>query len=136
MIEGDWEPQKDKEHSGAWKKKSYRLNLAAWMVAWDRYALAAQGLKQLTYKTSRSESLHVHEGGRITNCSCRMHSANVCEIAFAAPDDGYTQLVGILYDELVREYWASMSAKVRTFRVEEQASDSGRVDFLMCLCVL
>ena len=56
----------------------------------------------------------------------------MCEIAFAAPDDGYTQLVGILYDELVREYWASMSAKVRTFRVEEQVWNIGRVDLLMC----
>ena len=78
LIEGDFEKEKA---NSAWKKKSYRLNLvcslfrldlnsvavylclseAAWLVAWDRYAMVAHGLGQLAYKDSQ------------------LHKANVCE---------------------------------------------------------
>jgi hypothetical protein len=77
--------------------------------------LAAHGLKQLTYKASR------------------MHMTNVCEIAFTAGEEDYTQLLGVLYDELVREHWASMSQKVRTFKIEEQVFLSVRVLFVCCV---
>ena len=99
LIEGDFEKETS---TNAWKKKSYRLSLAAWMVAWDKYAMAANGLGQLSYKMSR------------------LHHANVCDIAFASCDKECTELLGVLYDELVREQWASMSAKVRTYRAETQ----------------
>ena len=124
LIEGDFEKEKA---NSAWKKKSYRLNLvcslfrldlnsvavylclseAAWLVAWDRYAMVAHGLGQLAYKDSQ------------------LHKANVCEIAFSAADKDCTELLGVLYDELVREQWASMSAKVRTYRVENQVCIAG-----------
>ena len=100
LIEGDFEKEKS---TNAWKKKSYHLSLAAWMAAWDKYAMVAHGLGQLSYKMSR------------------LHHANVCEIAFAASDKECTEWLGVLYDELVREQWASMSAKVRTYRAENQA---------------
>ena len=35
LIDGDCE--KDKENSNSWKKKTYRLSLAPWTVAWDRW---------------------------------------------------------------------------------------------------
>ena len=89
------------------------LSEAAWLVAWDRYALVAHGLGQLPYKLSR------------------LHQANVCEIALSAADKDCTELLGVLYDELVREQWASMSAKVRTYRVENQACVVGCGKFLL-----
>ena len=78
------------------------LYKAAWLVAWDRYSMFAHGLGQLAYMNSR------------------LNQANVCEIAFLAADKDCAELLGVLYDELVREQWASMSAKVRTYRVENQ----------------
>ena len=78
------------------------LSKAAWLVAWDRYSMVAHGLGQMAYMNSR------------------LHQASVCEIAFSAADKECTELLGVLYDELVREQWASMSAKVRTYRVENQ----------------
>ena len=49
-----------------------------------------------------------------------MHLANVCEVSLTAGDEGRTPLLGILYDELLSEQWASMSQKVKSFNVEEQ----------------
>ena len=74
----------------------------AFVFFFGRYALAAHALKQLSFKASR------------------MHLANVCEVSLTAGDEGRTSLLGILYDELLREQWASMSQKVKSFNVEEQ----------------
>ena len=38
LIEGDCE--KEKDNGNSWKKKTYRLSLAPWVVAWDRCDLA------------------------------------------------------------------------------------------------
>ena len=77
-------------------------------------------MKQLTYKSSR------------------MHMTNVCEIAFTAGDgdEGHTQLLGVLYDELVREHWASMSQKVKTFKIEEQVFPAFVCRWYVAECLL
>ena len=61
---------------------------------------------------------------------------NVCEIAFTAGDEGYTQLLGVLYDELVREHWASMSQKVKTFKIEEQVFPALMYRWYVAECLL
>jgi len=43
------------------KKKNYRPSLAAWMVAWDRYAMAADILQQLNFRDSRVHRMHITE---------------------------------------------------------------------------
>ena len=45
----------------------------------------------------------------------------VCQIAFIAHETGHTELLGVFYDELVREYWQSMSLKTRSFDLATQA---------------
>ena len=79
---------------------------------------AAHALKQLSFKASR------------------MHLANVCEIALTAGDDGRTQLLDVLYDELLREQWASMSQKVKSFNIEEQVlASSGLARCVHGICL-
>ena len=78
LIENDVEKV---EKEGAWKKKSYRLCLTAWTVAWDRcaaswssvvvsssldclvrrYSLAADMLQQMSYVDSRRHLANVLE---------------------------------------------------------------------------
>jgi hypothetical protein len=45
----------------------------------------------------------------------------VCQIAFIAHETGHTELLGVFYDELVREHWQSMSLKTRSFDLATQA---------------
>ena len=62
-----------------------RLELPLWIVAWDRYMLAAQAVDhQLQFR----ESL--------------LHKEVVIEIACSAQSGGRTDLVGFLHDEFAR----------------------------------
>ena len=44
----------------------------------------------------------------------------VWQIAFAAIETGHTELLGVLYDELVRAHWQSISLKTRNFRLRDE----------------
>ena len=45
------------------------------------------------------------------------------QIAFAASETGHTELLGVIYDELVREHWQSMSLKTRNFHLASEISE-------------
>ena len=44
-------------------------------------------------------------------------------IAFAASETGHTELLGVIYDELVREHWQSMSFKTRNFHLAAEIAE-------------
>ena len=60
VILGNLAPAAD-EVGYAPKKKNYRPSLASWMVAWDRYAMAADILQQLNFRDSRVHRMHITE---------------------------------------------------------------------------
>ena len=53
----------------------------------------------------------------------RVFACTVLQIAFDAHETGHTQLLGVLYDELVREHWGSMSTKVRRYKVKDVVAE-------------
>ena len=53
----------------------------------------------------------------------RVLACTVLQIAFDAHETGHTQLLGVLYDELVREHWGSMSTKVRRYKVKDVVAE-------------
>ena len=63
LIVGNVEASKDEvsNAAAASKKKNYRPSLAAWMVAWDRYAMAAEILEQMKFKDSRVHRMNITE---------------------------------------------------------------------------
>ena len=64
---------------------SRRLELAQWLCAWDRYALAAEAVP--------------HQMGFALAVQ---HKNIVMEIACDAKAKGRNELVGVLYDEIAR----------------------------------
>ena len=62
-----------------------RLELHMWLVAWDRYSLAAVAVD---YQLDMDQAL--------------LHKEGVLSIACAAKANGRTELFGVFYDELAR----------------------------------
>ena len=56
----------------------------AWTMAWDRYAVAAAVLGQMSYAAAMSHKNLVHE------------------VAVSAPAEGRKPLLGVLFDEVSR----------------------------------
>ena len=61
-----------------------RLDLVTWLMGFERYALAAEVLKQMTFFTAME------------------HKANVLETACLAKDEGMSSMLGVLFDEVSR----------------------------------
>ena len=67
------------------QEEARKLEFATWLVAWDRYALAALAVEhQLDFSVSL------------------LHKEVVLAIATAAAAGGRSELLGVLYDELAR----------------------------------
>ena len=60
------------------------VDFAWWLLAWDRYALAAVATKQMDFKQAMQ------------------HKAVVAEVAANAATEGKSSLVAVIYDDLVR----------------------------------
>ena len=79
-------------------KDTRRLEIGVWLVAWDRYTLAAQAVDhQLTYQQALA------------------HKEVVLEIAFSAKAAGRSELLGVLYDELARSPRVCLCGRIRNF---------------------
>ena len=79
------------------------MPLAWWLVAWDRYALAAQETEQFTMQ----ESMRYKE--------------IIIKIAASAGESGRTEEMGVLYDQVARKMWEEESGRTRgTFNVREE----------------
>ena len=66
--------------------KDLRLELSMWITAWDRYALGAAMVEQLTFTDAMK------------------HKAVVTEVACHAMKEGKRSLLGVLYDEVARQF--------------------------------
>ena len=86
------------------QEESRYLEFALWLVAWDRYALAAQVVEhQLDYRVSL------------------LHREVVVNVACSASAGGRSELLGVLYDELARWICVGGSAARGCFaRVKEK----------------
>ena len=66
-----------------------RLELAAWSMAWDRYAVAAAVVKQMAFSASME------------------HKSRVFETAVNAAGEDRLPLLGVLFDEVSRHVCAT-----------------------------
>ena len=71
-----------------------RLELPAWLMAWDAYALLAAALDQLPFSVAIK------------------HKLIVCEIAANAHTHKRKPLLGVLYDEIARKEWEDRAGKL------------------------
>eukprot|EP00973_Karenia_brevis_P039362 5434598-Karenia_brevis.AAC.1 len=78
------------------KASDRRLAFQAWTVAWDRYAVGAAILEQMSYY------------------SCMKHKDIVSEIALTAYVEKRSPLLGVLYDEIIRKEWEDKAAKMQS----------------------
>ena len=70
------------------QEESRRLEFPLWLIAWDRYVLAAQVVDhQLEFRLAL------------------LHREVVQSVACAAAAGGRTDLLGVLYDEMARFHW-------------------------------
>ena len=63
---------------------TYRLELMAWSMAWDTYAMAAAILRQMSFAAAMT------------------HKGMVQEVAAGAAGEGRRPLLGVLFDEVSR----------------------------------
>ena len=73
------------------KEESRRLDWAAWLVAFDRYAIAAEVTGQMDYQTAL------------------LHKDVVLEVVVNGLSDGKRPFLGVLYDEVVRSIYFCLS---------------------------
>ena len=60
------------------------MDLASWLIAFDRYALAAAATNQMSFKASMS------------------HKNIVVDVAMTAASENRRPLLGVIYDEVAR----------------------------------
>jgi hypothetical protein len=88
------------------------LDLAVWLMAWDRYAIGATLLKQMSFVDAQHHKAVVVEvwlllPWRVASClSC------FAQIASTAKSKGLGPLLGVIYDDLVRKQWEDLSMKL------------------------
>ena len=71
--------------------RSVRIDFSAWLLAWERYSLAADLTRQM--------DLH----------SCNAYKSVVAEVAADAVKERKKPELAVLYDELLRQYLEEMS---------------------------
>ncbi len=123
------------------KASTRRLEVAAWMLAWDRYSLGAAALEQMSFYTAMRHKTVVAEVGS----KLPLTSGPLCvllQVAVQAVAEGRRPLWGVLYDELARlfhvvapvlsgsvlisrlrrKHWEDLSGKLGSgFIIEKQA---------------
>ncbi len=113
----------DNRDSGKTAQQSRRLEVAAWMAAWDRFALAATVIGFMSFDVAMMHKANVIEvlalvSVRVTCCSA---CAGV-QIAANANAEGRRPLLGVLYDEVARKCWDDKSGKLGgTFNIRVEA---------------
>lgn len=95
-------------HNG--RNRSDHLDLAMWLVAWERYSLAAVLTSQVCrFLAKPAFGVHVFHFGllQLSFQDCLKHKYVILEVA---RDCG--QQIAVAYDEAVRKHWESLSSKL------------------------
>jgi len=122
-----------------------KLELSSWLLAWDRYAVAAevvcssscvrcvsptrlvaQVTGQLDFKMAMTHKAKVAEVSPcICNAARKCVDAPVLEVATMAAVQGQRCVLAVLYDELLRAQWEDLSEKLgKSFVLNAQARRS------------
>ena len=104
------------------KESTRRLDLTAWMAAWDRllivYAVFSSALQHLLdFRYSLAAAIL----DQLPYSKAMLHKSIVLEVSCLAPSEGRSAYLGVLYDEIVRKHWEDMCGKVHTFDVQLHA---------------
>ena len=81
-----WFRGAEAQNAFRWTKSgtTWRLDFASWVLAWDRYAICAAVLGQMSFKAAMQ------------------HKACVAEVAFGAASSNKSTILAVLFDEVSR----------------------------------